>query len=275
MAAPAAAPTEIRRIGDIDVCFEARGEGPPVVLVHGIGQDHHSWRPQLEAGISGYRLVAYDVRGHGHSTAGDGRGTLAQLGEDLGRFLETVTGPAVGVGFSLGGTIVLWAAAHRPDLVRGVLAMATSSVVGKAAVGFYRDRIALVSEGGADAIRKMVREDTERKAAHRADVDIDAQVRARVAAMADGRGYVNAAEAMAGMATQPLQPLLAGVRVPIALVCGERDDVCPRRASEIIRSAVPHASLEEVAGVGHMMNVENPTAVTEVITRFLHEVHRR
>ncbi len=267
-----AASTQVQRIGDIDVCFRSEGEGRPVVLVHGIGQDHRSWAPQFTATIAGHRLVAYDVRGHGGSSVGNGQGTLGQLADDLIRFLEAVTGPAICVGFSLGGTIVLCAAANRPDLVRGIVAMATSSVVGKSAVPFYRDRIELVGRGDIEAVREMVRQDTVNKAAHRADVDIAAQVLERMEAMADGRGYLNAAKAMLRMASEPLQPLLGQVRCPVAIVSGERDQVCPRRAAEIIREALPQASFEEIAGVGHMMNVENPSAVTSVITRFLSEV---
>jgi pimeloyl-ACP methyl ester carboxylesterase len=268
------ASTQVRRVADIDVCFRAEGDGRPVVLVHGIGQDHRSWAPQLATTIPGYRLVAYDVRGHGRSTVGDGRGTLRQLTDDLIGFLEGVTGPAICVGFSLGGTIVLSAAAHRADLVRGVVAIATSSVVGKSAAPFYRDRIALVRRGDMSAIREMVRQDTVNKAAHRPDIDVDAQVRERMEAMADGRGYVNAAEAMLRMASEPLQPLLGQVRCPVAVVSGERDQVCPRRAADIMLEALPRASFEEIPGVGHMMNVENPAAVTSVITRFLSEVDR-
>lgn len=263
-----------RRIGDIEVRFRSQGQGRPVVLVHGIGQDHRSWMPQLATPIEGYRLVAYDVRGHGGSAVGEAQGTLDQLAGDLIGFLEEVTGAAVCVGFSLGGTIVLYAAAHRPDLVRGVVAMATSSVVGKSAAPFYRDRISLVRGGDVEAIREMVRQDTASKVAHRSDVDIEAQVRERMEAIGDGRGYANAAAAMLRMAEHPLQPLLGRVRCPVAVVTGERDLVCPRRAADIMLEGLPGATFEEIPGVGHMLNVEDPSAVTGVLTRFLSGVHR-
>ena len=85
-----------------------------------------------------------DLRGHGETGLGNAEGTLTQLGNDLVGFLEAITGPAVCIGYSLGGTIVLWAAAMRPDLVLHAIVAGTSVKVGYTANGFFQQRINLI-----------------------------------------------------------------------------------------------------------------------------------
>ena len=105
------------RLGDIEVGYTERGDGPPLVMVHGLAEDRRSWGLAQERLAGDYRTLACDLRGHGETEAGDGDGTLDQLAGDLARFLEALTGPAACIGYSLGGTIVLALAAARPDLV--------------------------------------------------------------------------------------------------------------------------------------------------------------
>ena len=104
-------------IGNNKVAFVSRGAGPSLVLIHGLGQDHRIWA-EIQPALPEYTTIAYDLRGHGQTPVGDAAGTLAQLGDDLIAFLAA-TGPAVCIGFSLGGVIALWAASARPDLVKG------------------------------------------------------------------------------------------------------------------------------------------------------------
>ncbi len=101
------------RLNDIDVHYREAGSGPAAVLIHGLAEDHRSWSG-VQQELSDVHSYAYDLRGHGQTSLGEPKGTLAQLGGDLIAFLETVSGPAQCVGFSLGGTVVLWAAAQRP-----------------------------------------------------------------------------------------------------------------------------------------------------------------
>lgn len=260
------------RLGDIDVAYREAGEGRPVVLIHGLAQDHGMWAAQQQR-LSGRRTLAYDVRGHGATSVGDADGTLAQLGGDLVRFLERF-GPATCIGFSLGGTVALWAASERPDLVHDVLALATSSVVGRAAAAFFRERIELFGGEQEAAIRAALLEDTRGQLAGSA-VDVDAVVRQRLEAIGDRRGYVNAARAMAALNADPLNERLERIRCPVLVVSGERDAFCPRRAADIMLEHLPDGRFEELPGVGHLVTDEDPDAVTDVIATWLAEGDRR
>lgn len=260
------------RLRDLDVTVRAAGDGRPVVLIHGLAQDHGMWAEQQRA-LGGYRTLAYDVRGHGASSLGEPDGTLAQLGGDLIALLERFD-PASCVGFSLGGTVALWAASERPDLFTDVLALATSSVVGRAAAAFFEERIELF--GGTDeaAVRAALLEDTRGQLAG-ADVDAEAVLAERLRAIGDRRGYINAARAMAAINAEPLNERLERIRCPVLVVSGANDQFCPRRAADIMLEYLPHGRFEELANVGHLVTDEDPDAVTEVIGNWLKEGDQR
>ncbi len=260
------------RLRDLDVSVRAAGEGRPVVLIHGLAQDHRMWDVQQRE-LSSYRTLAYDVRGHGATSLGEPDGTLAQLGGDLIALLEQF-GPATCVGFSLGGTVALWAAAERPDLFTDVLALATSSVVGRAAAAFFADRIELFAGTDEEAVRSALLEDTRGQLAG-ADVDPEAVLAERLRAIGDRRGYINAARAMAAINAEPLNDRLELIQCPVLVVSGASDQFCPRRAADIMLEHLRQARFEELPNVGHLVTDEDPGAVTEVIGSWLAEGDRR
>ncbi|MFW0784451.1 alpha/beta fold hydrolase [Gordonia sp. CPCC 206044] len=254
-------------IGDIEVRYTRHGSGRPVVLVHGLAEGRRSWHA-VQEGLADVTTFAYDLRGHGDTTLGTGAGNLSQLRDDLIGFLELVTGPATCIGFSLGGTIVLAAAAERPDLVRTVVALGTSSVVGRGAAAFYAQRIELFRGSDAAAQHAALRDDTV-AALHDSDVLVDRVTAERTAAVGDGGGYVNAATAMAALAGDPLTLTLAGIGPGTRtwIVGADHDTFCPKKASDIILAAIPHARYAEIVGAGHLMAVDQPAQTIEVLAR--------
>ena len=251
------------RLGDIEIGYSERGGGPPVVMVHGLAEDRRSWALAQERLAPDYRTLAYDLRGHGETGAGDADGTLAQLAGDLARFLEALTGPAACIGYSLGGTIVLALAAARPELVERAVVSGTSSVVGRAATGFFEDRIALLRADRA-AFAAALREDTAAQIVT-PGADLDAIAARRLEAVGDGRGYVNAARAMQGLHANPLTAALGRIRCPVDVVGGDADRFCPRRAADIMLAELADGAYHEIAACGHLMTVDQPEAYASVL----------
>jgi 3-oxoadipate enol-lactonase len=255
---------EIRtaKIGDVDVVYREHGSGPRIVFIHGLGQDKGIWAT-VQDQLADYTTMAYDLRGHGASSLGNADGTIAQLGLDLIHFLEHV-GPAICVGFSLGGSVALWAAAERPELFVGVIAVATSSVVGSAAAKAMEERIVLFEEGDPEVMRAILFEDT---VAQLADSAFDAGpiTTTRIKAIGDARGYLNAALAVRGMHGDSLNPRLDRIQNPVLIVSGERDVWCPRKAAEIMLEHLGNAAFEELAGVGHLVTDVAPERLVAVM----------
>jgi pimeloyl-ACP methyl ester carboxylesterase len=250
------------RVGDSDIALREHGSGRTLVLLHGLAEDGGSWRG-IQERLPDVHTIAVDLRGHGATTAGQGEGSLAQLAGDLVGLLETDTGPAAVAGFSLGGTIVLEAAAQRPDLVVQPIAVATSSVVGRAAVAFFETRIGQLEAGDRPAFAAGLAADTAAQVASGAATD--ELVRARLIAVGDGAGYVNAARAMCRLRDEPLTPRLASIHGHVEVIGGSEDAFCPRRAADIMLAALPDATYHEIAGAGHLIAVDRPDELAALL----------
>jgi 3-oxoadipate enol-lactonase len=253
---------------DIEVAWFEWGRGEPLLLVHGLGDDHRAWRRMLPWLALDHRVIAYDLRGHGQTSLGDAAGTLAQLGGDLVALQD-----ALGLersdlcGFSLGGTVVMRAAIDHPDRVRRLLPVATSSRVGRAALPWYQERARLALEG-AERLHPVLEQDTREQLSGDPEQVAD-HWRIRRQATADPRGFANGCEAMARLQAEPLDPELGAVRAPTLAIAAERDSLCPPRASEIIAAAIPGARVEVIPGSGHQIEVERPAELSRAILSFL------
>lgn len=245
-----------------------------VVFVHGLAQDRSAWELHQEQ-LARFHSVSYDLRGHGSTTLGTPRGSLVQLAEDLCEVLERVTGPAYCVGHSLGGTIALWAAATRPDLVRGVVASATSSVLSTAGLEFYLERIKRVESGTVDELAEILAQDTQAMIWDRADVDVQALIERRVRAVGDGRGYLNALHALAGLKSEPLQRLLPRIECRVLSISGQYDELCPRRAAEILLEGVRFGQDITISDAGHMVPLERRFEYCAAIEGFVTSEEQR
>src|SRR6195952_3576645 len=112
--------TERLSIGANSIAYDVTGEGPLVVLAHGIGDSRHSYRfiaPALVA--AGYRVANVDIRGCRDSSLGwDGYSRTAIAG-DLVALVRELGGPAVIIGQSISGGAATVAAATAPDVISG------------------------------------------------------------------------------------------------------------------------------------------------------------
>ncbi|MFB9850798.1 alpha/beta fold hydrolase [Micromonospora andamanensis] len=105
------------------IAYEVHGQGPLVVLSHGMGENRHSYRHLIPLLVTaGYRVASIDVRGHGDSSTGWPSYAPVEVGADLLAVVRDLGGgPAVLVGNSSSGAAVVFAATDAPDLVNGIV----------------------------------------------------------------------------------------------------------------------------------------------------------
>src|SRR5688500_4187108 len=135
-------------IGDHAVWYrlDGRDSDPVLMLSHSLGQDHGMWDPQTQDIAPHYRVLRYDIRGHGASSVSPGDYTIAQLGADA-----VAVADALGIqrfafcGLSLGGMIGQWIATHAPDRVTHLVLANTSARAD--AAGMEARRVRVLAEG--------------------------------------------------------------------------------------------------------------------------------
>lgn len=107
------------RIGYID---RGNKDGLPIVFMHGMAFDHQMWTPQIKLFENGFRVVAFDMRGHGRSEAGDGQFTFRHLAEDCVGLLDHLgIEQAVLCGLSMGGAVAQRVFELHPEPVRALV----------------------------------------------------------------------------------------------------------------------------------------------------------
>lgn len=237
----------------------------PIVFVHGAGISHHMWRPQLESLSEEFRVVAFDLPGHG---------TLSEMEFDfdvaVGRLSDVVDecgGSTVGlVGHSLGGYVALDYAARTPDRVAG-LVLSGSSADYRGQLGI-RTRVtaALYKLGGR--IPFIDQWFHERTAGQIRALPIS---EATAQSIIDGGFYLRSwGQAGSALVGRDFQKRLRGYRGPTLLLNGEDDHLNVPNADAL---AATHENVEAdvVADAGHLCNLQAPSAYTDRVRKFVHE----
>jgi len=244
--------------------------GPPVVLIHGWTEDRRVWAPVARRLTeAGRRVIAYDQRGHGASSVGPAGYTIDALADDLRAVLEGLDLRQVTVaGHSMGGMAAQALALHHPDVVNervaGLVLVSTSA--SEAGISGRRERQAewlFATTGFQRAISHptvgplLTRGVIGRRPnlSHmRGTADMLANT-----SVATRTGFLTA------MGSMDLTAGLGGIKVPVTVMVGTRDQLTPLAAGRRIASLVNGAHLEVVPDAGHLLPLERPELVTRWI----------
>ena len=247
---------------------------PPLVFVHGYTCDLSDWNLQLESLKGRHEVVACDLRGHGQTPGRAHECSIEHFGGDVAALLGNFEFPqSILIGHSMGCRVVLEAARLDPQRIAGlVLIDGSRQAAGEDAAAEREGRAAIDRAGGYRSwvevlVEQMFRQpsDRSRRAVERAlrlPADIGVELRARQ---------------MRWDAAQ-MDAALASVRVPLMVIQSTWINADGRRLSlerggnapwlDLVRSAVPQARTEILAGLGHFPQLEAPEAVNRLIEEF-------
>jgi len=241
-------------------------DAPAVVLSHSLGAALATWAPQAAALARRFRVVRYDLRGHGASPVPPGPYALADLGADLVQLLDRLgIAQAHLVGLSLGAMVSLWVAARHPARVRRLVVCCTAAQLGPPAAWAERARVVRAEGVGvvADSVigRWFTPEFRQR------DPERFAEIRALLAAT-PREGYAGCCAAIENM---DLRGDLPAITAPTLAIAGADDPATPPERLREIAEAIPGARLAVVPGAAHLANVEQPERITELLLGHLQE----
>lgn len=253
-------------INGIDIHYQVSGDGPWVVLSHSLACDLTMWQPQIEVLSGRYRVLAFDTRGHGASSAPPGPYDFGQLTDDVIGLLDHLgIARCHFVGLSMGGMIGQHLALAAPTRLASLVLADTASRYPAEVLPMWQERIRLVGEQGMEA---MV-EGTLARWFSAPFGTAQPQVVARVAGLirtTPAAGYIGCCHAIPRL---DITARLGAISVPTLVIVGAEDAATPPAMAEAITAAIPDARLAVIPQAAHLANLEQPQAFNRLLLEFL------
>jgi 3-oxoadipate enol-lactonase/4-carboxymuconolactone decarboxylase len=236
--------------------LDGPGQGQPLILGPSVGTSARVWEPQVAALARTYRVIRFDLPGHGGAPVADVRSM-----DDLARLVLELA-DALGVesfhyaGISISGAIGATLAVRHPERVRSLAMICSSARFGEPRA--WRERAELVRDKGTGPLVEVT---AKRWFAGPADPALLADL-----AAADPEGYASCCDALAAY---DLRQELAGITAPTLVLAGRDDPATPPPHARELADGIPGATLVEVPGAAHLANVDRPAQVTAALLAHL------
>jgi pimeloyl-ACP methyl ester carboxylesterase len=247
-----------------ELAVEIDGEGPAVLLVHGLGATSNFYQCQADALADQHRVIRVDSAGAGRSPVADGI-SITSHADDLAALLDELgVSSAAVVGHSMATLVVRELAARYPEKVTALALLGALREPAEAGRQAQRDRAAVLRDKGTAAVAPGVVANALSETTRRDRPEVAAFVRELVMRQ-DAEGYARNCEALAGATDPgPIDPAL-----PLLLITGDDDKVGPPEASTELAAAHGNATVEILPGVGHWTALEAAGPVTDHLLKFL------
>ena len=250
--------------GGIELNYEVEGDGTPLVLTHGLGDDLHFWDNVAGVLAQHHTLLRWDVRGFGHSDKPPGPYSPAMLAADLTALLDALGLARVHLGgLSMGGVIAQRFALDYPTRVHSLILVSTSSEVGpRGAANWQRLADGIEQRGFGSGARDASRAFSPDFAAAHPDV-----VAAAGEQTARNAPHAYAAAARA-MSDYQWTAELSRVRAPVLILQGLADQLTPPGGSVKMHRALPASRLLMLPDTGHSLSIEQPAVFAAAVLAF-------
>ena len=270
---PAAAPildSGYITVNGVTLYCEIMGTGEPLVLVHGFRHDRRTWDGHFQALAEHYRVIRYDLAGHGLSKHPPGteigcenlRDLLACLGIEKARF----------IGHGMGGRICIDFALQYPEMVEKLI------VVSSGMAGIQLGAPA-VEANNAAMIEALRRGDVETASEyftrswtdgpHRPPEEVDPELRNHCLAMVRHAMEPGRAAGIAAVPEPPSVERLGEISAPLLVIVGELDQPTVRQIADMLAEQVQGARKVVIPGAAHMAHMEEPEEFRRIVREFL------
>lgn len=249
--------------GIIHYRFEGPAGAPVLLLSNSLGTTLDMWEPQIDAFSQHFRVLRYDTRGHGGSSAPPGPYSIAQLGGDVVSLLDHLGLASVHMcGLSMGGITAMWLALHHPGRIDRLVLCNTAAYIGPPSNWTERAERVL-REGMAPIAAAVVARwlTPDHALAHPGQVD-----------MLQGMLLASLPEAYAAnclaVRDSDLRRQVASIRAPTLVIAGSGDKPTPPADGRFLAAAIPDCRYVELEAA-HLSNQEQPAQFNAAVLDFI------
>jgi pimeloyl-ACP methyl ester carboxylesterase len=254
-------PMPVLKRGGVSISYSDSGSGLPILMSHGYSATEQMWRPQLAAITERYRLITWDMRGHGASDSPDDPALYSEahtVGDMLSILEATRVEKAVIGGLSLGGYMTLAFQHAHPERCRALILCDTGPG--------YRNPVAREDWNGTAEKRALAFEERGFEALGRSP-----EVAQTRSGHRSAQGLANAARGMLKQFDARIMEGLPSIDVPVLIIVGENDR--PYLAgSDYMAAKIPNAVKVVISDAGHSSNIDQPEAFNCAVLDFLAQI---
>lgn len=262
--------SKFAEVNGVKLHYQEKGEGTPLVLIHGYTSLHYTWNDVFKPLSEHFRVIAVDLKGFGFSEKPDGDYTKREQAVLVKGLLEHLKiKKAWLAGSSMGGEVSLNVALQSPELVEGLILIDSAGVKFESnssspfnipVLGRALAALALTSdEPVRDGLKKSFYDDSK---------ITDEAVRMYHIPLTGRNGQRAAALASQQWDLYPIESDLGKINVPTLIIWGAEDEVVPLETGKKMNSLIKNSELKIYEKIGHLPQEESPQRIVEDILEF-------
>jgi 3-oxoadipate enol-lactonase len=254
--------------------YHETGEGFPLILIHGVGLDHAIWELQVAQFSQYYRVITYDMIGHGEADKPQEEYTLSQFVDQLEQVFQALElQQAHIVGLSMGGLVAQSFAAQHPDKVAALIIVSSVAKRTEEQRNAVWGRVSQVEQSGHTstidaAIQRWF--DETFQLLHPKTVQT---IRERLVSN-EPAAYLAAYKVFAS-ADEETYPKLQQIACPTLIITGELDKGSTPEMAKLMAEAIPNAKAVILPNIKHMLPIEAADAFNALALAFFGENARK
>ena len=262
----------------IEINYEMSGQGPCLVLIHGFSDNLTMWYNQVPVFTRHFKVLTYDVRGHGMTQTPEDEFSMTVFADDLYAILEVLNiEKACVLGYSMGGRIGLQFALKYPQMTTG-LVFANSGVIGSdmnftdaemaEAAERRKQLVDLMETGEIEAIADAMAERSLSPGFRDKDPAVFQRYK-EVKLQNDPKHFASIMQGLAEAMANP--PDLTQLRRPALIIAGEHDAFMPVEVAKSMERAISDAAAK-ILPTGHAAAIEAPEEFNRAVIDFMNRL---
>ena len=251
-------------INGINIHYEIKGEGSPLLFIHGLGSSTLDWEKQIPFFAKHFKTISIDLRGHGQSDSSKGAYSIQQFADDVTAFIQEENEPVHIVGISMGGMVAFQMAVDNKTKIQSLViinSFTAFSMDDKKNRKAVRMRKLIPRIFGMKIMGKIL----GKKLFPKEDQEGLRKLIAKRWAKNSIKDYIKSTNAIAGWS---VTKRLTEIKCPVLVVASEFDytSIAEKKA---YTEVLPKGTLSVIPSAGHAVSMEEPEALNKVMFEFL------
>jgi 3-oxoadipate enol-lactonase len=263
-------------VNDLAVSYTDQGEDDAhvIIFIHGFPMNKSSWNKQLDVLKENYRVIAYDIRGHGESESGTSAFSIERFVSDLLYFMDALKIEKASLcGLSMGGYIALNAIENCPNRFDSVVLSDTHCINDSKKI--IEKRLNSIESINKNGVKKYAEDTVKNLFAPESFSTKTSEIEAVKEMIVNTSEESLTKTLLALCIREETCSLLHYIKIPTLILVGEHDIIAPPEVATFMHEKIKNSMLHIIAGAGHLSNLENPTEFNHQLIKFFATVYKK